>query len=46
MSDESIHRRFFAPKRHFSEREIDYYMNVDFVNHVALVAVLKRTGAR
>jgi len=40
MSDESIHRRFFAPKRHFSEREVDYYLNVDFVDHVALVAVL------
>jgi RimJ/RimL family protein N-acetyltransferase len=40
MSDESIYRRFFSPKRHFSEREIDYYTRVDFVNHVALVAVL------
>jgi RimJ/RimL family protein N-acetyltransferase len=44
MSDESIHRRFFAPKRHFSEREIDFYLNVDFVNHVALVAVLNVEG--
>ena len=40
MSDESIRRRFFAPKRHFSEREIEFYVNVDFVNHVALAAVL------
>ena len=44
MSDESIHRRFFAPKRHFSEREIDFYLNVDFVNHVALVAVSDADG--
>ena len=44
MSDESIHSRFFAPKRHFSEREIDFYLNVDFVNHVALVAVLDVAG--
>ena len=44
MSDESIHRRFFAPKRHFSEREIDFYLNVDFVSHVALVAVLNVDG--
>jgi RimJ/RimL family protein N-acetyltransferase len=44
MSDESIQRRFFAPKRHFSEREIDFYVNVDFVNHVALVAVLNVEG--
>jgi GNAT superfamily N-acetyltransferase len=40
MSDESIHRRFFALKRHFTERELDFYLNVDFVNHVALVAVM------
>jgi RimJ/RimL family protein N-acetyltransferase len=40
MTDESIRRRFFAPKRHFSEREIEFYSNVDFVDHVALVAVL------
>jgi len=44
MSDESIRRRFFAPKRHFTEREIDYYLNVDFVDHVALVAVLNADG--
>jgi len=44
MSDESIHRRFFAPKRRFTEREIDFYINVDFVNHVALVAVLEADG--
>jgi len=39
MSDESIYRRFFAPERHFSEREIESYLNIDFVSHVALVAV-------
>jgi RimJ/RimL family protein N-acetyltransferase len=44
MSDESIHRRFFALKRHFTEREIDFYLNVDFVNHVALVAVMNVKG--
>jgi len=44
MSDESIHRRFFAPKRYFSEREIQFYVNVDFVNHIALVAVLNVEG--
>ena len=37
----SIHRRFFAPKRYFTEREIEFYLNVDFVNHIALVAELK-----
>lgn len=43
MSNESLRRRFFAPKRHFSEREIEFYSNVDFVSHVALVAVLGKT---
>ena len=46
MSDESIYRRFFSPKRRFSEREAAYFLNVDFVNHVALVAVLDENGHR
>jgi RimJ/RimL family protein N-acetyltransferase len=40
MSEAALYRRFFAPKRSFSEKEIEYYLNVDFVNHVALVAVV------
>jgi RimJ/RimL family protein N-acetyltransferase len=44
MSDESIRRRFFAPKRRFSEREIEFFSNVDFVTHVALVAALDEDG--
>ena len=44
MSAESFRRRFFAPKRHFSATEIDRYVNVDFVTHVALVAVLRDNG--
>jgi RimJ/RimL family protein N-acetyltransferase len=44
MSDESMYRRFFAPKRHFSEREVEFYTNPDFVDHVALVAVLEENG--
>lgn len=40
MSDAARYRRFFAPKRAFSEKEVDYFLNVDFVRHVALVAVL------
>jgi RimJ/RimL family protein N-acetyltransferase len=43
-SEETRYRRFFAPKRSFSEKEIEYYLNVDFVNHVALVAVLDEGG--
>jgi RimJ/RimL family protein N-acetyltransferase len=37
---ESLRRRFFAAKREFSEKEIDFFLHVDFVNHVALVATL------
>jgi len=40
MSAQSIYRRFFAPKPRFTVQEVDYYLNVDFVNHVALAAVL------
>jgi GNAT superfamily N-acetyltransferase len=40
MGEEARQRRFFTPKRIFSEAEVDYYLNVDFVGHVALVALL------
>jgi GNAT superfamily N-acetyltransferase len=43
-SQQSLYRRFFAFKRGFTEREIDFYLNVDFVDHVALVAVLEEDG--
>ena len=32
-------RRFFAAKHGFSEQEIEFFVNVDFIAHVALVAV-------
>lgn len=41
-SEELRYRRFFAPKRAFSEREIEFFLNVDFVSHVALAAVLEQ----
>jgi RimJ/RimL family protein N-acetyltransferase len=44
MSEEARYRRFFAPKRTFSEKEIDFYLNVDFVSHVALVAEIEEAG--
>ena len=43
-SKETLYRRFFAPKRSFSEREIEYFLNVDFTSHVALAAVLSEGG--
>jgi RimJ/RimL family protein N-acetyltransferase len=43
-SVQSLYRRFFAMKREFSEKEIAYFVNVDFLNHVALVAVAEEGG--
>jgi GNAT superfamily N-acetyltransferase len=44
FSQQTLYRRFFAPKRRFSEREIEFFLNVDFIGHVALVAVLSEGG--
>ena len=35
----SLHRRFFGVRRQFSEKETDYFLDIGFVNHVALVVV-------
>ncbi|MBM6580821.1 GNAT family N-acetyltransferase [Microvirga sp. BT689] len=43
-SDQSLYRRFFGFKRDFTDREVDFYVNVDFVDHVALVAELEEDG--
>jgi GNAT superfamily N-acetyltransferase len=40
VGPQSLYRRFFGFKRQFSEKEVDYYVNVDFDHHVALVAVI------
>ena len=39
MGEEWIQRRFFAPRRYFSEGEVAFFLDVDFVQQVALVAV-------
>jgi ribosomal protein S18 acetylase RimI-like enzyme len=44
LSAESLYRRFFAAKRHFSEEERSFFVDVDFINHVALVALLEDRG--
>jgi RimJ/RimL family protein N-acetyltransferase len=43
-SSRSLYRRFFGVKHGFSEKEISYFLSVDFVNHVALVAVTTEDG--
>jgi GNAT superfamily N-acetyltransferase len=40
-SERSLYRRFFAARRSFSEREIAFFLNVDLISHVALVAVVR-----
>jgi RimJ/RimL family protein N-acetyltransferase len=43
-STQSLYRRFFAVRRHFSEAETAFFLNLDFVSHVALVAVAEEDG--
>jgi RimJ/RimL family protein N-acetyltransferase len=43
-SPESLQRRFFAVKRGFSPKEIDFFMKIDFRNHVALIALADEDG--
>ena len=43
-SPESLYHRFFAVKRAFSEQEAHFFLDIDFVNHVALVAVANEDG--
>lgn len=40
-SAQSLYRRFMGSKRAFSDKERSFFLNVDFVSHVALVAVAK-----
>jgi ribosomal protein S18 acetylase RimI-like enzyme len=43
-STESLQRRFFVVKRGFSQKELDFFMKIDFSNHVALVALADEEG--
>ena len=43
-SAQSLQRRFFVMKRHFSDKERAFFMDVDFKNHVAIVAVADEGG--
>ena len=39
-SAQSLYRRFFGLKRSFTDEEAIFFVNVDFINHVALVALI------
>jgi RimJ/RimL family protein N-acetyltransferase len=43
-STQSLYRRFFGVKRKFTEKEIAFFLNIDFQTHVALVAVAEQDG--
>lgn len=38
-SAQSLRRRFFAMKRHFSDKERAFFTDIDFKSHVAIVAL-------
>jgi ribosomal protein S18 acetylase RimI-like enzyme len=43
---QSLQRRFFVMKRHFSDKERAFFMDIDFNNHVALVALAEDAGRK
>ena len=43
---ELLRRRFFVTKREFSDKEKAFFLNADFVKHVALVAEIDEDGRR
>ena len=43
-SEESFYHRFFTVKREFSEKEAHYFLDIDFVKQVALVAIADESG--
>ena len=45
-SAQSLQRRFFVMKRHFSDKERAFFMDVDFKNHVAIVALAEESGRK
>jgi RimJ/RimL family protein N-acetyltransferase len=44
LSPHSHFRRFLGVRREFSKEEVSFFVNVDFVDHVALVAVSRGDG--
>jgi len=44
-STQSLYRRFFAARKSFTEQEVAFFLNVDFMSHVALVAVQEEDHA-
>jgi len=45
LSPESSYLRFFQAKRELTPEEVRYYAEADFLDHVALVAIVREDGA-
>jgi ribosomal protein S18 acetylase RimI-like enzyme len=43
-SVQSLRRRFFAPKKGFSDQEMAFFLDIDFESHVAIVAEITEDG--
>ena len=43
-SNQSLYRRFFGVRRTFSDAEVASFVDIDFVNEVALLAVMREDG--
>src|SRR4051812_28175952 len=46
IGTKSLYRRFFTVKRNFSDREREFFLNVDFKDHVALMAWIDEGGRK
>ncbi|MGY4422502.1 hypothetical protein ACVWY2_004951 [Bradyrhizobium sp. JR6.1] len=45
-SARSLQRRFFVMKRHFSDKERAFFLDIDFSNHVALAVLAEQAGRK
>ena len=43
-SAETLYHRFFGVKREFSEKELHFFLDIDFIKHVALVVEVEENG--
>lgn len=43
-SMQSLQRRFFVPKKGFSQKEMAFFLDIDFESHVAIVAEIAEDG--
>jgi GNAT superfamily N-acetyltransferase len=46
LSEQSKYYRFFVPKKELSDKELAYYSEIDFRNHVGLLAIVIENGVQ